>query len=233
MIKPGETARAHRHSASALRIILDGRGTYTVVDGVRLEMRPGDVLLTPGGCWHEHSATGQDDCYWVDVLDVPLVHLLETMFFENYPTWTQPDPVDLEDAPGAAFRWQESVRRLTDQVAPPADGMAEREIELTAIDGGSAMATMAVFVQWLSAGFVTASARTTASSVFVVLEGAGRTTVDGQVLNWQRGDVVAAPLWRAYQHEADSDSYLVRVTDLPVVSKLGLFRWEQVEGRTC
>ncbi|GLY70181.1 cupin domain-containing protein [Amycolatopsis taiwanensis] len=85
LIRPGETADAHRHSPSALRIILEGRGTSTVVNGTRLEMRPGDVLLTPSRAWHSHSADGPDDCYWVDILDVPLIHLLEPIFFEQHP----------------------------------------------------------------------------------------------------------------------------------------------------
>jgi len=51
MIKPGEYARPHRHSPNAMRLILDaGPGCYTVVDGVKLPMRTGDFLLTPGGC---------------------------------------------------------------------------------------------------------------------------------------------------------------------------------------
>lgn len=28
---------------------------YTVVDDVRIDMRPGDVLLTPNWCWHGHA----------------------------------------------------------------------------------------------------------------------------------------------------------------------------------
>ena len=233
MIKPGETAKAHRHTPSALRIILDGHGTFTVVNGTRLEMRPGDVLLTPGFNWHEHSAVGPDDCYWVDVLDVPLVRLLEPMFFDNYPTPTQPDPTDVEDAPGAAFRWEESLRRLGEATAAPQHGMAEREIELTSVDGGSAMATVALHVQQMSAGFVSATSRTTASSLFVVLEGAGRTVVsdgDGSLdLPWSRGDVIAVPLWRSHRHEVSQDAVLVRVSDLPVLTKLNLLRTEQLD----
>ena len=131
MIKPGENALAHHHTPAALRIILEGEGTYTVVEGDRVEMRPGDVLLTPSWTWHEHSAADDaDDCYWVDILDVPLVHLLEPMFFEKYPDGLQADPRDVEESP-IAFRWTESVARLTAQTEAPADGMAEREIELT------------------------------------------------------------------------------------------------------
>ena len=62
MIMPGEKARSHRHTPNALRIILEGHGTYTVVDGTRVEMRPGDVLLTPSWHWHSHEAIGPDEC---------------------------------------------------------------------------------------------------------------------------------------------------------------------------
>src|SRR5438876_5338297 len=53
MILPGERARSHRHSPHAGRLVLEcAEGAYTTVDGVRIDMRPGDVLLTPGLCWH-------------------------------------------------------------------------------------------------------------------------------------------------------------------------------------
>ena len=48
MIQPGETARSHRHTPAALRLVLDaGDDVYTVVDGKRVDMTPGDVVLTP------------------------------------------------------------------------------------------------------------------------------------------------------------------------------------------
>ena len=86
MIMPGEHARSHRHMPNALRLVVDAEpGTYTVVDGVRLEMMPGDVLLTPNWCWHGHGNDSKANGYWIDFLDVPLVHLLEPMFFEPNP----------------------------------------------------------------------------------------------------------------------------------------------------
>ena len=47
IVMPGEIARAHRHSAAALRLIIEGRGGYTVVNGERVPMFPGDLVLTP------------------------------------------------------------------------------------------------------------------------------------------------------------------------------------------
>jgi gentisate 1,2-dioxygenase len=59
MIMPGERARAHRHTPSALRLVLDaGPGAYTIVDGKKLPMLPGDVLLTPNWSWHSFANEG-------------------------------------------------------------------------------------------------------------------------------------------------------------------------------
>jgi len=219
LIRPGETADAHRHTPSALRIILEGRGTYTVVDGTRVEMRPGDVLLTPSRAWHSHSAEGPDDCYWVDILDVPLIHLLEPMFFERHPDGLEKDVTDVADSP-LAFRREDSVRRLDAQTAAPAHGMAEREIQL----GDPALATIALHVQRMSAGFTSATSRTTANSIFTVLSGSGETVVDGTVLPWTTGDIVAVPAWRPYQHRVSADAHLVRASDEPVLRAFGLLR---------
>ncbi len=83
MIMPGEWARAHRHTPNALRLIIDAEpGVYTDVNGVKLAMEPGDVLLTPNWCSHGHGNDSRASAYWLDFLDVPLVQLLEPMFFE-------------------------------------------------------------------------------------------------------------------------------------------------------
>src|SRR5580692_7170136 len=40
LIMPGEVAAAHRHTASAIRLIMDGAGAYTSVEGERTYMSP-------------------------------------------------------------------------------------------------------------------------------------------------------------------------------------------------
>ena len=55
VMKPGEVASAHRHSASALRFIMEGKGAYTVVDGHKMTLGENDFVLTPNGSWHEHG----------------------------------------------------------------------------------------------------------------------------------------------------------------------------------
>src|SRR5512147_2767193 len=47
LILPGEVAPSHRHAQSALRLVLEGNGAYTAVDGERVPMHPGDLIVTP------------------------------------------------------------------------------------------------------------------------------------------------------------------------------------------
>ncbi len=218
MILPGEHARTHRHSPHALRLVLEGEGAYTSVDGARLEMRPGDVVLTPGGCWHGHGNDGTGPCYWLDCLDVPLAHLLEPVFFEPHPAGCAP----IESRPLASpylFPWQETRRRLA--AAPPdPDGCFGFRVEL----GAPALPTSAVSMQRLPAGFATRPHRTTANQLFCVLDGSGHSAIGGVRFAWSRGDVFAAPCWRPLQHEATSDATLFCMSDEPLQRFCGYLR---------
>ncbi len=100
IVMPGEIARAHRHSAAALRLIIEGRGGYTVVNGERVPMYPGDLVLTPNWCWHDHANDTDAPMMWLDGLDTPLVRMLEAGFYEEYPEERQ----DIGPA-GNASQW--------------------------------------------------------------------------------------------------------------------------------
>ncbi len=82
VMKPGEVASAHQHSASALRFIMEGKGAYTIVDGHKMTLGENDFVLTPNGSWHEHGvAADGTECIWQDGLDIPLVNCLEANFY--------------------------------------------------------------------------------------------------------------------------------------------------------
>ena len=123
MIMPGEWARAHRHTPNALRLIIDAEpGVYTDVNGVRLAMEPGDVLLTPNWCSHGHGNDSRASAYWLDFLDVPLVQLLEPMFFE--PAEEEKTHEAFADAPPTkdspfVFPLSETLKRLDAADARP------------------------------------------------------------------------------------------------------------------
>lgn len=55
IILPGEVAPAHRHVASALRFIVEGKDAYTAVGGERTNMEVGDFVITPSMTWHDHG----------------------------------------------------------------------------------------------------------------------------------------------------------------------------------
>jgi gentisate 1,2-dioxygenase len=59
VMHPGEQASAHRHSASAIRFIMEGSGAYTVVDGHKMTLGANDFVLTPNGTWHEHAVEAE------------------------------------------------------------------------------------------------------------------------------------------------------------------------------
>ena len=79
---PGETARAHRHSLQAIRFVMSGSGAVTTVNRHRCPMHEGDLVLTPAWAWHEHIHQGSQRMVWFDGLDLPLLHHLDSMFFE-------------------------------------------------------------------------------------------------------------------------------------------------------
>jgi gentisate 1,2-dioxygenase len=69
LILPGEHAPEHRHTQSALRLVLEEEGGITTVDGGRVEMAPGDFIITPSWTWHRHTHEGDTPMIWLDGLD--------------------------------------------------------------------------------------------------------------------------------------------------------------------
>lgn len=218
MIRSGEVARSHRHTPNALRLILEGTGTYTVVDGKQVAMNPGDVLLTPNWAWHSHANGGAEDCYWMDFLDVPLVHLLEPMFFEGHPDGVE-QTVEVLDAAPIAFRWADTVAQL-DVAAATAGAGEPVSVRL----GPAQLDTIALAMHRLPSGSATPTLRTTANRIFAVVKGEGVSLIDGQEHPWAFGDTIAVPAWRPCRHLARSEAVLLEVSDEPVLAKLGWLR---------
>src|SRR3982075_1239879 len=90
LILPGEIAPSHRHSQSALRLIVEGSGAYTAVDGERTTMRPGDFIITPSWTFHDHGSPGNEPVVWMDGLGLAIVQLFAAQFHEVYPEEIQP-----------------------------------------------------------------------------------------------------------------------------------------------
>ena len=90
LVIPHEVAPAHRHSQSALRFVLEGKGAHTSVDGERTLMRPGDFIITPYMSWHDHGNDTDEPMFWLDGLDIPLIQMLDASFVERLGEDEQP-----------------------------------------------------------------------------------------------------------------------------------------------
>jgi gentisate 1,2-dioxygenase len=223
MVLPGERARTHRHSPHAGRVVLESDGAYTIVNGVRIPMQRGDVVLTPGMHWHGHAHDGTEPAIWVDFLDVPLVQLLEPMFFEPYPGDWQPAERETRDTP-LLFPYDVTRERLA-AAEPDATGRYGRRIEL----GDPALPTVGLYMQQLEPGTTTSPFRTSANYQYVVIDGDGSSVIEGVEVSWSRGDTIAAPSWRGQLHRSEHGAVLLAITDEPLQRYCGYLRTEAYE----
>lgn len=246
LILPGEVAPAHRHSQSALRFVVEGEGAYTAVDGEKTIMRPGDFVITPSWTWHDHGNDSDQPMVWLDGLDIPIVGMLDAGFAEGMAQDSQPLsrpegdalarygsgllPVGYENtAPTSPVfnypyeRTREALERMRRaEEWDECHGLKMRYVN--PVTGEFAMPTMGTFMQLLPKHFNTASYRSTDSMVYSVVEGRGRTVVEGEMLHWGPRDVFVVPSWQRHHHEPDEDAVLFSFSDRPVQQKLGLWR---------
>jgi gentisate 1,2-dioxygenase len=204
-ILPGEKARSHRHASHAMRVIIESKGSYSVVNGHKHPMETGDIVLTPGGSWHGHGHEGSEQAYWFDCLDIPLTRRLETVFFEEHPDEFEKIT---NNSPESRYRYPwastlEKLRRATK------DEHVGETIELEAVD----MPTITIKVHRWPKGWSNRPFRHTANALHVVLQGHGQTTVGERSIAWEHGDTVALPAWQRLEHHASADSVVVALTD--------------------
>ncbi len=219
-ILPGESARSHRHSPHALRVIIDAKGAYSTVNGEKTPMETGDVVLTPGWCWHGHGHDGQDPAYWFDGLDVPLTQLLGPMFYEEHPQGFEPVASVAETSP---FRFtRDWIAKSLDKAKAHPEGLHGARIPLPAPD----MPTIGLSMERLPASTKTRRQRSTANDVFCITEGSGETNVGTDQFRWKRGDTIVIPAWTWHEHHADRDAVLFRMSDEPLMRFAGYHRFE-------
>jgi gentisate 1,2-dioxygenase len=209
LVLPGETARSHRHSPNALRLVLDASpGIYTLVNGMRIDMAPGDVVLTPRWCWHGHANYGDQPALWIDFLDVPLVQNLECMFFEHHR-----DPLE-------AVRQQQPDSPLRQRGSAIARRLAtETDIRL----GESDIPTMGLHMIKVQAEEMQHHPGRADNNIFAVTGGSLAVRVEKQgEVTLTRGDVMVVPGWHEYTITGGTQgATALRVTDEPVFAMLG------------
>jgi gentisate 1,2-dioxygenase len=219
LVLGGERARSHRHTAGALRLALDvGAGMYTIVDGVRLDMQPNDVVLTPSWCWHGHRNDGDQPAYWLDYLDSPFCRSVGQYVFEPFPGEYEVVAETPISSP-YVYPWHETKAALAAAPLDPS-GRFGRKVVLDRF----LLPTMGLTMHAFDAGTRTVAFATPANNLYTAVEGRGRSVIDGQVFDWERGDVVVAPSGKTQYHEVDDDAVLFCVSDEPLLGSVGLLR---------
>lgn len=244
LLLPGERAPNHRHSPSAVRMILEGEGAYTNVEGQRLPMHRGDVILTPAHLWHEHGNDGPKPTLWLDALDVPLTVAMEAAYGSGGTRQTpavRPDasqtryrragllPYDCLDRPAQTYPmfrypWAE-VRAALEALATEAPlGQPVHLAYVNPENGQPCMPALGFSALMLRPGETLPLPRSSASRAWLVLEGAGDTTVGAHTLPWRANDVLAAPTHTAPCHRnasAHEAAFLIQIDDAPMQRRLG------------
>jgi gentisate 1,2-dioxygenase len=218
LLLPGEIASSHRHTASAIRFVIEGEGAYTQVGGAKMHMVPGDLVLTPSLSYHDHGNEGNEAVVWLDALDLPLFHMIPANFSNHYKAAQYP-AIESPESP-LIFHWSDMKTRL--DAIEGTTAIAEYRNRL---NGGPILNNLRASAMRLDAGARSAPVTETASGVYQVVSGSGVTTVGATELRWSTGDVFAVPAWTRYQHVnvGSAAAYLFRIDEHAALEKLGMY----------
>lgn len=246
IILPGEIAPAHRHVATALRFIVEGRNGYTSVGGERTTMEPGDFVITPSMGWHDHGNESDGPMVWLDGLDMHIVNFFNASFREGYPGAVHPTsrpegsamgevgmnllPEGFEHASQSSpiFNYpyrqsREALARMT-RLGDPDPHHGYRMNYINPLNGGAAIPTMTTALRLVPRGFGTEPYRSTAGTVGIVVEGQGVARIGGDVFDLRPHDLFVVPSWCRFELEGRDDLVVFTYSDQVVQEKLDIFR---------
>ena len=244
LLLPGEWAPSHRHTPNAVRMIVEGEGAYTTVDGEKCPMRRGDLILTPTGLWHEHGHDGTDPVVWLDVLDLPLVYYLEASYHVNGPrqavTGSQGErayarggmvPTPMFGRSGRAYPmlrypWAEA-RAALESLATDQPGL--EAVQLTYVNpetGGDAENILGFYALMLRPGQTLHLPVRSPAMVLHLIEGGVDVQVDDRGFTLAEADTCCAPGFTRVtlrNRAAGAPSFLFMADESPLHRKLGVY----------
>jgi len=245
LILPGEDAPNHRHTPSAIRLIVEGKGGFTTVDGEKLPMEHGDLILTPPGLWHEHGHEGEGPVVWMDALDLPFIYALETSFAEVAPLQHAPSVLDASQTrftqaglvpynelgsgdayPMRRYPWKDTRNALEALSRQTGRDEPVHLAYVNPLSGEECLPFLGFSALMLRPGESLRLPRRSCSQVFHVVEGQGTSIVDGDAFGWVQADVTACPAHARVELSNDSNTapaFLFLVDDAPLQRKLKIY----------
>lgn len=244
LLLPGEWAPSHRHTPNAVRMIVEGEGAYTTVDGEKCPMRRGDLILTPTGLWHEHGHDGTQPVVWLDVLDLPLVYYMETSYHINGERQTVhpgngerayahggllPTPVferSRKAYPMLRYPWVEARAALEAM----AHNQPEQEaVQLTYVNpetGDDVQNILGFYALMLRPGQTLRLPARSPACVFHVIEGSADVHVIDQYFTLAEADTCCAPGYTAvtlHNRLPHAPTFVFMADESPLHRKLGVY----------
>ena len=246
LILPGETAPNHRHTPNAVRIIVEGEGAYTTVNGEPCRMDRGDLILTPSGMWHEHHHEGDGPIVWLDVLDLPLCYYLESSWAiegEPQPNQRPSDKSFAEysaagivpsisysreksPAPMLRYPWDKTRNCLVEMSKIYSEGLL-RISYVNPETGKSLFPSIGFGAIMLRPGETITLPKRTTACIFHVVEGNGQVVVDNSnTIEWIEKDTVSVPGYTnitLINKSSGSPAFLISADEEPLHSYLGIY----------
>ena len=244
LLLPGEWAPAHRHTPNAVRMIVEGEGAYTTVDGEKCPMARGDLILTPTGLWHEHGHDGTEPVVWLDVLDLPIVYQLEASYVTEGPrqdvkagrgdraysrAGLVPTPVferSTRRNPVLRYPWAEARAALVDLAADQPDLDAVHITYTNPETGGDAENILGFYALMLRPGQTLRLPARSPAQVFHLIEGVVQAQIVDSTFTLAEADTCCAPGYEAVtltNLNADAPAFVFIADESPLHRKLGVY----------
>jgi gentisate 1,2-dioxygenase len=244
LLMPGEWAPSHRHTPNAVRMVVEGEGAWTNVDGEKCPMSRGDLILTPSGLWHEHGHDGTDPVIWLDVLDLPLVYYMEASYHINGERQTVvPGQGDKQYARGGVvpshvfernkkaypmlrYAWKDAKAALQ---ALAADDALIEHVQVTYTNpetGGDAENILGFYALMLRSGQSLRLPARSPAQVFHVIEGAVEAQIVNSTYQLAEADTCCAPGYEAVTLKnlsAEQAAFVFIADESPLHRKLGVY----------
>lgn len=244
LLLPGEWAPAHRHTPNAVRMVVEGEGAWSTVDGEKCPMQRGDLILTPTGLWHEHGHDGDSSVVWLDVLDLPLVYYMEASYHVDGGRQAVkpqrgdraysrggvvPTPV-FERSPKAypmlRYPWADARAALESLAADQPELDAVQVTYVNPETGADAQNILGFHALMLRPGQTLKLPVRSPAMVFHVIEGGATVQVGDQHFKLAAADTCCAPGYTAVtlaNATADAPAFLFIADETPLHQKLGVF----------